>query len=274
MMNELLEKISTLLATWPWLKTVVFGLLGVVGGLVLAKVLSSMTQNALKRRVSAQQTMIATRLVRYSLTVLTAVMALHFFGVDLSVLAGAAGVLTVAIGFASQTSASNLISGLFLMGEQPFVVGDVIQIGQTTGEVISIDLLSIRLRTYDNLMVRIPNETILKSEITNVTHFPIRRIDIFLGLPFECDLSEAETLMEAVAHKNPRCLEEPAPLFACLGYGESQVNVRFSAWTAKENFLSVRNQLYADLKAALSEGGIEFPYPHRVVIQPNTTQKG
>ena len=82
----------------------------------------------------------------------------------------AAGLLTVALGFAAQTSASNLISGLFLLGERPFVVGDVIRLASgITGEVVGIDLLSVKIRTFDNLLVRVPNETLLKSELTNLT---------------------------------------------------------------------------------------------------------
>jgi hypothetical protein len=88
--------------------------------------------------------------------------ALHQAGLKLGVLPGAAGILTVAIGFASQTSASNLISGLFVIAERPFVVGDIIRVAETTGEVLSVDLLSVKIRTFDNLYVRIPNEGIIR----------------------------------------------------------------------------------------------------------------
>src|SRR5690606_3033117 len=128
-------------------------------------------------------------------------------GFSLSVLLGAAGVLSVALGFASQTSASNLISGLFLIGEQPFQLGDTIKVGNTTGEVLSIDLLSVKLRTFDNLYVRIPNESLIKSEMTNLTRFPIRRFDLLIGVAYKENISQVRQIMQNVADNNPLCMD-------------------------------------------------------------------
>ncbi|MFN9975907.1 MAG: mechanosensitive ion channel family protein, partial [Phycisphaerae bacterium] len=113
--------------------------------------------------------------------------ALDSLGFDLKVLLGAAGILTVAVGFAAQTSASNLISGLFLMFERPFVVGNSIVIGDLRGEVVAIDMLSTKIRTFTNMMVRIPNETLVKSNIVNLSYFPIRRVDLEVGVAYSSD---------------------------------------------------------------------------------------
>ena len=164
-------------------------------------------------RISAAHQFVIRRLIAYTIAVLAVVMVLRQLDVELSVLLGAAGVLTVAIGFAAQTSASNLISGLFLMAESPFAVADTIRVGDTTGEVLSIDLLSVRLRTFDNLLVRIPNETMLKSNVVNLTHFPIRRYDHRLLVGRNTDLAQLEDLLLCVADRNTLCLEEPIPKF-------------------------------------------------------------
>ncbi|RXM22074.1 mechanosensitive ion channel, partial [Citrobacter sp. AAK_AS5] len=92
---------------------------------------------------------------------------------------------------------SNLISGLFLVMERPFVVGDVITVDDVTGEVLTIDMLSTKLRTFDNLYVRMPNETIIKSRVTNLTHFPIRRIDLRLGVAYREDLARVRAVLDA-----------------------------------------------------------------------------
>ena len=133
----------------------------VVGGLLGARLVSATISRVLERRASAQHIMLIRRAISWLIVGLTVVTVLRQLGFDLGVLVGAAGVFTVALGFASQTSASNLISGLFLIGERPFVVGDIITVGTRTGEVTSIDLLSVKLRTFDNLFVRIPNETLI-----------------------------------------------------------------------------------------------------------------
>src|SRR5262249_55264109 len=149
---------------------------------------------------------------------------------------------------AAQTSTANFIAGLFLIGERPFVLGDVIRIGDTTGEVLSIDLLSIKLRTFDNLFVRVPNETVVKSQVTNLTHFPIRRLDLTIHVPYSADLSCVRELLMSVAHDNPFAIDEPKPLLLIQGFGDSAVNVQFSTWAASDNYVALKNQVHEAIK--------------------------
>ena len=84
-----------------------------------------------------------------------------------------------------------------------------------------MNLLSVKLRTFDNLFVRIPNETMIKSEVTNLRRFPIRRIDLQIGVAYKEDLREVREVLLEVADRNPLCLEEPAPLIIFQGDGDS-----------------------------------------------------
>ena len=213
----------------------------------------------------AQRTMILQRITFYGVAGLFVASALTELGFDLGVLLGAAGILTVALGFASQTSASNVISGLFLLGERPFSVGDVIRVNGTTGEVLSVDLLSVKLRTFDNLFVRIPNETMIKSEVTNLRRFPLRRVDLQIGVAYKEDLRKVREVLMDVADRNPLCLEEPAPLIIFQGYGDSSINHQFSVWALTENFLELRNSIPLEIKEAFDEHDIEIPFPHRTL---------
>lgn len=212
------------------------------------------------------------RVAFYLLLGIFLVSALNEMGFKLSVLLGAAGILSVAIGFASQTSASNLISGLFLLGERPFVVGDVIRVGGVTGEVLSIDLLSAKLRTFDNLYVRIPNETMLKSEVTTLTRFPIRRLDLPIGVAYKEDTEKVRKLLLDVAERNPLCLDEPAALFMFLGFGDSAQNLQFSVWVKRENFLALRNSIHHEIKQIFDAHGIEIPFPHVSLYSGSATE--
>ena len=116
-------------------------------GLVVAKVATSFSIKLLKKKFTIHEIQLFRRGIFYGILSLFVFSALNQMGFNLSVLLGAAGIFSVALGFASQTSASNLISGLFLLGERPFSVGDIIRVGATSGEVLSIDLLSVKLRT-------------------------------------------------------------------------------------------------------------------------------
>jgi small-conductance mechanosensitive channel len=241
-------------------------------GLLVAKLLARLIQRLMLRRFSIHHSMLARRVTFYLLLGLFIASALSELGFSLGVLLGAAGVLSVAIGFASQTSASNLISGLFLIGERPFAVGDVITVGGTTGEVLSIDLLSVKLRTFDNLYVRIPNETLIKTEVTTLTRFPIRRFDLKVGVAYKEDIARVREVLMGVAERNPLCLDEPKPLFIFTGFGDSSLDIQFSIWAKREQFLDLRNSMHEEIKRAFDAEGIEIPFPHRTLYTGEVTK--
>ncbi|MCR9096225.1 MAG: mechanosensitive ion channel family protein [bacterium] len=233
-------------------------------GFVLARLASVTLARALSDPLGNHRTLVLQRVVTYGIAGLFAMSALHQVGIELSVLLGAAGLLTVAIGFAAQTAASNFVSGVFLLGERPFEVGETIQIAGTTGVVLSIDTLSIRLRTFDNLLVRIPNESVMKSEVVNYTRFPIRRHDLRFRVDPVVDLETLETVLLGAAEA-PIVLSEPAPVVIFHGWSEAGLEVQLSAWALRENFLEMRNRLHRDVALALQRARIPLGYPNRIV---------
>jgi len=238
------------------------GGLVILFGYLIARYSSNILNRFMKKRFEAQHATVAQWASFYIIFGLFFATSLDIMGFSISVILGAAGILTVAIGFASQTAASNIISGLFLIGESTFSVGDIIKVGSTVGEVISIDILSVKLRTFDNLMVRIPNETLIKSEVTTLTKFPIRRFDFIVGVAYKEDIKKVQEVLFAIADKNPLCLEEPKPLFIHDGFGDSSVNIKFCVWSARENYLELRNGILIEIKEAFDREGIEIPFPH------------
>jgi small-conductance mechanosensitive channel len=237
-----------------------------VVGVVLARLAAAGIERALAGHPDRQMAMLARKATLWLLLAITGVMVVQQLGFDLGVLLGAAGILSVAVGFASQTSASNLISGLFLLGERPFAVGDIITIGDTTGEVLSIDALSVKLRTFDNLFVRIPNESIIKDRVRTLTRFPIRRIDLKLVVAFDEDLEHLETVLRGAVDASPVVLVEPRPLFILLGFEEYGLGVQFSIWAPRERFLDARNSATRLIRDALAAADIAIPY-RRLAIE-------
>ena len=223
------------------------------------------------KKLPAQLAMLIRTILTLVLTVIAVVWVLNELGFALGPLLGAAGILTVAVGFAAQTSVSNVISGFFLMAERPFSVGDLIRIGETQGTVLAITLMSVKVRTFDNLMVRIPNETVLKSEVTNLTQFPIRRADLKVGVAYKENLANVRKVLAEVADQNPLCLTEPEPLILFLGFGDSSLDFQFSVWGARENYLKLKNSIGEEVKVAFDEHGIEIPFPHRTLYTGSVT---
>ena len=200
------------------------------------------------------------------------VTVLYEFGFKLNALLGAAGIASVAIGFASQTSLSNIISGLFLYWEKPFAAGDIIEVGETKGIVISIDLMSVKLRTFDNLFVRIPNETMVKAEVTNITKFPIRRMDVNVGVAYKEDVDRVIEVLKDIADKNPYCLDEPEPIIIFQNYGDSSLDFMVGLWFEKTQYVMLRNSIMRDIKNRFDAEGIEIPFPHHTIYTGAVTE--
>ncbi len=248
------------------------GLVVFLIGFALARFARGVFRRVARPRLSPQHALVVEKACYYALVLLSALIALDASGVDPSVLLGAAGILTLALGFASQTTVSNLISGLFLVGEQTFKIGDVIKVGTQTGVVTSIDLLSVKLRTFNNLLVRLPNESLLKSEITNLTHHPIRRLDLTLGVAYKENVDRVQEILMGVAESNLYCLDEPKPTFWFEGYGDSAILLRFCAWFSTPNYWEGTNRLQQQIFEALTANGIEIPFPHRSLFTGSTTE--
>jgi small-conductance mechanosensitive channel len=260
-MESLQETIAKLMEN-EYLFAIIRAVIIVIAGFIVAKFASTMAVRVMHKRMSTHQLVLTRRGAYYLVLVLFLLSALHQLGFDLTILLGAAGILSVAIGFASQTSASNLISGLFLLGEQPFGIGDVIKVGDITGEVLAIDLLSVKLRTFDNLYVRIPNENLLTAEVTTLTRFPIRRIDLEIGVAYKENIETVRDVLMDLAQRNPFCLTDPEPLFILKGFGASSIDILLCVWVRSANFLKLKNGLLMEIKTAFDERGIEIPYPH------------
>ncbi|MEJ5189224.1 MAG: mechanosensitive ion channel domain-containing protein [Breznakiellaceae bacterium] len=214
-----------------------------------------------KKYLAEQQHFLLKKIVRYTGYVIAFMTLFKSLGIDLSALLGAAGIAGIAIGFAAQTSVSNVISGLFLISEKPFQLGDVIQVGDVSGTVYSIDFLSVKIQTFDNRFVRIPNETLIKTNVVNITRFPIRRLDVWVSVAYTSDLERVRSLLLDVAAKNIYVLDNPEPLIVFEKFEASGISILVGLWFEKSNYLALKNSIMKDIHTRFKEEGIEIPYP-------------
>ncbi|MGZ0708152.1 mechanosensitive ion channel family protein [Coraliomargarita sp. W4R53] len=253
------------------LNTILHSLVVLCIGLALVLVISRLLTRVLKPRFSPHHLLIAQKSFLYVGIVLLVCTVLIQLQVNLTAVLGAAGIVSVAIGFAAQTSLSNLISGLFLLGERPFEVGDTIIVGTTRGVVLSIDLLSVKLRTLDNLFVRMPNETLIKAEVTTVTRFPIRRMDINIGVAYKEDVKKVIRVLKEIADSNPNSLNEPEPLVLFKDFGASSLDFLLGVWFEKTKYLALKNGIMQEIKERFDQEGIEIAFPHLTVYAGSET---
>jgi len=235
-------------------------------GFILLKILSSLVERMTRKVLSQQYNMLVRKAIQYVGAVILLFIVLSLLGVNINALLGAAGIVGIAVGFASQTSMSNLISGLFLISEKPFEIGDVIKVGDHSGVILSIDLLSLKIKTFDNQYIRIPNSLLLSTELTNVTRFPIRRLDIKLTVGYRTDVNHLRRILLEIAGSNPYCLDEPEPLIVFSEFRESGIEFLFGVWFYRDHYLDLKNSIMQQIKERFQAEGIEFPFPHRTLV--------
>lgn len=261
-------EIPSTLASWmenPLVHNIISSGLVLLIGLPLAALAARVVYRVAAVRFSVQAGLMLSRAVRWILFAVVLATVLNQFGVKLGAALGAAGIVGIAVGFAAQTSLSNVISGFFLLGEKPFVLGDLIEVDGVTGLVDNIGMISASLRTLDNRSVRIPNETLVKSKVTNITRNPIRRYDLEIGVAYNEDIDHVMRVLRETAEGNETCLDEPGALVLFVGFGDSSINFLLGVWMAREDYLVARNTIARDVQQAFAREGIEIPFPHRVL---------
>ena len=197
---------------------------------------------------------------------LITIQALHAVGVYLLGVLGAAGVVGVAVGFASQTALSNLISGVFLISERSIKLGDYIRVNGQEGKVEEVNLLSVSLRQLDNSLVRVPCELLIKNPVVNVTHEHKRRCDYDLGVDYGSDLARVRQVILEVAGAEELVLKEPAPIVTFSDFGESSLDLKVGVWCRTEDYVEVRYRYAQALLKAFAREGINIPFPVRQVL--------
>lgn len=231
-------------------------------GFLLIRIFRFVIRNILSRNQNRQSQMLVNKFVTYAGFSVLFIILLSEMGIQLNAILGAAGILGLAVGVASQKSLGNIISGLFLVAEKSFEIGDVIKVGDKTGSVYSVDFLAIMLKTFDNLLIRIPNETLISAEITNITRFPIRRMDFALSVSHRDDLKKVMEILLSIALNNPLCLDDPQPLVLLKDLSDSGTSVQFGVWFEKANFVKVRNSVIVEIKKNFGDENITIPHPH------------
>ena len=252
------------ISTLPF-KCAFYSIILLIVGWIIARRCAYLAEKFAKKRFSLHFAKLIRRVIFYFIFIGFLVSSLQQLGFDLTVLIGAAGVLTVGLSFASQTAASNLISGLFMIFERPYSLGDSIEVKGIIGTVEAIDLLSTKLKTADNRLVRVPNETMIKSEIINYSYFPTRRIDLIIGISYENDIEKAKQACLAVSKTCPGILENPEATIIVNGFADSAIELKFMVWVQRTELLKVKSELQQMIKKRFDEENIEIPYPQLTI---------
>jgi small-conductance mechanosensitive channel len=228
--------------------------------IMIFNLLQLLLGRSLKKKLSAQRNFILCKSIKYTGVIIALLFVFRSIGIDTAALLGAAGIVGIVLGFAAQTTVASCISGFFLISEKPFKVGDAIQVDALLGVVMSVDLLSVKLRTFDNLFVRIPNETIIKANLITLTRYAIRRLDLPFSVAYTTNLEQARDVLMDIMAKNTYVLDNPAPLFRVDKFDERGIGIIMSLWFDKNFVLETKTSVLMDIKRRFDEEHIELTY--------------
>ncbi len=232
---------------------------------VIAKVVTTNIRRVLIDKMRRDQLELMLKIVYYGIILFAFIGILPILGLELSGLLVAGGIVGIVIGFASQSVISNLISGIFLVSEKPIKIGDQVCVDGITGFVEDIHILSTIIRTYDGLYVRIPNEKVFTSSITNYVANVARRFEYIIGISYRDDAERAIEIIRKILDDHPFVLKNPEPQIFVKDLGESSVNIAVRIWAPSLVWYDVKMELLWKIKKELESNGIEIPFPQRTI---------
>ncbi|GAB4323208.1 MAG: mechanosensitive ion channel [Candidatus Zixiibacteriota bacterium] len=247
--------------------SIIVFVLVIIGFYILARIIARVLSKKLLPRFDIdrgiQFTM--TRMTQYLIMILGVVIAFQFVGFDLSGLAVVLGFLSVGIGFGLQNITSNFVSGLILLFERPIKIGDRVTVGDTEGDVLSINMRATTIRSLQNISIIVPNSEFISSNVINWSHGdPTVRMRIDVGVSYDSDLDAVIQALEEVAREHPEVHTDPPPKVLHLGFGDSAWNMRLLALISDpKRYYPVLSDLNCAIVRKFRERGIEIPFPQR-----------
>lgn len=237
----------------------------IVIAVIIAKIVSLNLTRFLKDRVRKNDLNLISKAAYWVIFAIGFITALPHLEVDLSGILVAGGVVGIIIGFAAQSVVANLISGIFLIFEQPLKIGDNVLIEDTHIIVEDIRIFSTIGKTFEGIYVRIPNEKIFTTTITNYVANTARRFEYDVEIRYQDDASRAIEIIEALIEEEPFCLKNPGPSIYVDELASDGVIIKTRIWAPSEVWWDIRTTMLWKIKSAIEADGMEIPFPQRTI---------
>lgn len=235
----------------------------------LAGLISKAVNRALTKRGSDHEIkLVITQITRWSVITLGVFIGLQQLGFDLSAFLVSLGVMGFTIGFALQDISKNLVAGTLLLVQQPFEIGNTIEVAGYSGTVMNVDLRATEIRTFDGKTVLIPNADVYTNAITNFSREASRRLDLTIGVAYGTDLELARAAALEAVGDVAGLLADPAPQVVFNNFGDSSIDFTLYFWinTQENGIMEAQDAAVVAVNSAFEEKGIEIPYPVQVVL--------
>lgn len=272
-MDGFFENLSQAFSDW-WLALgekvpqILFALLVLVLGLYLARLVKGLVERGLRYRKADPELSVAlARIAQWTVIGLGVLVAAQQTGVDITAFLAGLGIIGFTIGFALQDVSKNFVAGMLLLFQQPFDLGDTIEVAGFTGTVLSINLRDTEIRTVDGLQVSIPNGDVFTSAILNYTDVSRRRLQLSYGVAYDSDLEQVRQVTLKALRDVPGVLEDPAIDFRFEAFGDFAIQLSVYYWYDEKQtgYSDALDAGIRQIKQAYDKAGIEIPAPYQKI---------
>lgn len=198
------------------------------------------------------------KVVVYIILILT---LLGAFEIDTTPLLAVLGTFGLALGLALKDHMANLASGILIVVNKQFALGDYIGCEGVDGTVVKLELFNTKLKTLDNKIVYIPNSNFTKNAIINYTKESTRRVDVSIGVSYNTKIADVKKAIDNIIEKNNKILKEPESFVGLVEFGDSSINFVVRVWTETINYWEVYFYINEAIKVQFDKQNIEIPYP-------------
>ncbi|MFT5836874.1 MAG: small conductance mechanosensitive channel [Candidatus Azotimanducaceae bacterium] len=258
----IVERIIDALAFYG-MKVLLAVLIIVVGLLVAKRIKGSFATVMEKKKVDPTLIGFFSSMLYGALALFIVIAAISQLGIQTTSFVAVIGAAGLAVGLALQGSLSNFASGVLLILFKPFKAGDVVKAGGEMGVVVEVGILTTELKTPDNVKIIMPNSAIMGGSITNLSAYPIRRVDMVVGVGYGDDLNKAKKIMTDILAADQRVLKDPAVTIAVSNLGDSSVDFVVRPWVNSVDYWAVKFDFTKAVKEKFDAEGVSIPFPQR-----------
>jgi len=213
-------------------------------------------------------------LLSFVLWIILFIIIIGNLGVNVSGLIAGLGIAGLIIGFALQSTLSNLASGVFILFHKPFKIGHWINVGGIVGGVEKIGIAACVLKSPDGTKITIPNSKIWGDVIQNYHGNPVRKLfNLEVGISYSDDMGKAIKIIQDILKKDKRVLKDPPPQVVVKGFGDSAINIAVRPAISKDDYWDVYFDTVRKIKEEFDKKGITIPFPQRDVWMKEAKKK-
>jgi len=230
-------------------------------GIIIARFLKKRSLRWINNRANRVVQSFIINFIYIVTLILFGIIVLSKLGVPTASLITLLGAAGLAIGLALKDFLSNVAAGFIIIFLRPFKVGDYINITGKIGMVTDVNLFVVQLKTASNEALFVPNNAVINGGATNFSYYPLRRLDLTIGISYDASIEKAKLILKQLLTENKMAHDTPEPVVAVQKLADSAVELTVRVWVNKENYLLAKFELLEAIKRKFDEQEIGIPFP-------------